>query len=140
LALIIKQSYQIDPQRVWKAITDVNEMKVWYFDIIEFKPEEGFKFFFYGKGAKGEEYLHQCTVMESIENKLLSYSWCYDTIEGNTTVRFELQQTGDRTLITLTHKGLESFPKNNPDLSVDSFTQGWTYILGTALKDHLENK
>jgi len=115
-------------------------MKVWYFDIIEFKPEEGFKFFFYGKGAKGEEYLHQCTVMESIENKLLSYSWCYDTIEGNTTVRFELQQTGDRTLITLTHKGLKSFPKNNPDLSVDSFTQGWTYILGTALKDHLENK
>jgi uncharacterized protein YndB with AHSA1/START domain len=33
---------------VWKAITDKNEMKHWYFDLEEFKPEVGFEFQFYG--------------------------------------------------------------------------------------------
>ena len=30
--------------KVWKAITDKNEMKQWYFDLAEFKPEVGFEF------------------------------------------------------------------------------------------------
>ncbi len=35
--------------KVWKAITDKNEMKNWYFDLAEYKAEKGFKFQFHGR-------------------------------------------------------------------------------------------
>ena len=38
--------------RVWKAITDKEDMKHWYFDFAEFKPEVGFEFQFYGESSK----------------------------------------------------------------------------------------
>jgi uncharacterized protein YndB with AHSA1/START domain len=34
--------------KVWKTITDKDDMKKWYFDIAEFKPEVGFEFQFEG--------------------------------------------------------------------------------------------
>ena len=36
--------------KVWKAITDKDDMKQWYFDLAEFKPEVGFEFQFKGIG------------------------------------------------------------------------------------------
>ncbi|HAX49745.1 MAG TPA: SRPBCC domain-containing protein, partial [Bacteroidetes bacterium] len=34
--------------KVWKAITDKDQMREWYFDLAEFKPRVGFKFQFEG--------------------------------------------------------------------------------------------
>ena len=45
--------------RVWKAITDKEDMKQWYFDLENFEPKPGFKFQFYG-GTEEHQYLHLC--------------------------------------------------------------------------------
>ena len=38
-------------ENIWKAITDKDEMKKWYFDFTEFTAEIGFEFQFYGGPA-----------------------------------------------------------------------------------------
>jgi hypothetical protein len=45
---------------------------------------------------------------------------------------------GKQTRLKLTHEGLETFPQDNPDFAKESFTAGWTEIIGTLLKQYLE--
>jgi len=125
---------------VWKAITDKDEMKQWYFDLKEFKPEVGFEFSFYGEGKNGEKYLHLCKITEAIPAKKLTYSWSYEGLPGISYVTFELFDEGENTRVVLTHLGLETFATDNPDFAKESFNEGWTYILNTSLKDYLEKK
>src|SRR5258706_6249103 len=54
----IERTYNVHVEKLWKAITDKDEMKQWYFDLKEFRPEVGFEFQFPGQGNKGEHYLH----------------------------------------------------------------------------------
>ncbi len=126
--------------KVWKAITDKDEMKQWYFDLAEFKPIVGFEFQFYGEGHKGEKYLHLCKISDVIPGKKLTYSWRYDGYEGNSHVTFELFEEGGKTRLKLTHEGLETFPANNPDFAKESFAKGWTHIIGVSLPGFVETK
>lgn len=135
---IIERTYNAPVDKVWKALTDKDEMKKWYFDLAEFKPEVGFEFRFYGQGHKGEQYLHLCKITEVVTQKKLAYSWRYDGLEGNSTVSFELFAEGDTTRVKLTHEGLETFPQNDADFARESFTEGWTYIIGKGLKKFVE--
>jgi uncharacterized protein YndB with AHSA1/START domain len=136
--LIIEKTYNAPIEKVWNAITDKDQMKQWYFDLKEFKPEIGFEFQFYGQGHKGEQYLHLCKIMEVIPGKKLKYSWQYKGYQGNSFVTFELQDDGGKTKMRLTHEGLETFPADNPDFARKSFTQGWTELIGTLLKEYVE--
>ncbi len=45
-AVMIERTFNAPVARVWKALTDADEMRVWYFDLKEFKPEVGFEFEF----------------------------------------------------------------------------------------------
>ncbi len=125
-------------EKVWNAISDKAEMKAWYFDLSEFKPEPGFEFQFHGQGKEGEDYLHLCKVVEAIPGKKLSYSWRYDGFEGNSIVSFELFEEGEKTRLRLTHEGLETFPGDTNAFAKENFVEGWTYITGTALPEYLE--
>jgi uncharacterized protein YndB with AHSA1/START domain len=136
----IEKTYNAPVDKVWKAITDKDEMKQWYFDLAEFKPEVGFEFQFYGQGRKGENYLHLCKITEVIPEKKLSYSWRYEGFPGNSQVNFELFGEGDKTRLRLTHEGLESFNQDNTDFAKESFAEGWAQLKGKHLKDFLENK
>jgi len=135
---IIERIYQAPISKVWKAITDKDEMKYWYFDLSEFKAEPGFEFRFYGEGKQGIKYLHLCKVTEVVEEKRLAYTWRYDGYPGNSLVTFELFPEGKNTRLVLIHTGLETFPQDNPDFAKESFAGGWTYITGTALKEFVE--
>ncbi|OGC78710.1 MAG: ATPase [candidate division Zixibacteria bacterium RBG_16_50_21] len=137
--LVIERILNAPAASVWKALTDRDQMKQWYFDLAEFKPQAGFKFQFYG-GTEEKQYLHLCKITEVIPGKKLAYSWRYDGHEGNSLVAFELFVEGDKTRLKLTHEGLETFPKSNPDLAKENFVQGWTSIIGTSLKEYVENK
>ncbi len=135
----IERIYNASPERVWKAITDKDEMKKWYFDLSEFKPELGFEFQFTGEGKQGEKFLHLCKITEAVKQKKLTYSWRYDGYEGNSFVSFELFPEGGKTRVRLTHKGLETFPVTaNKDFAKENFMEGWTYIIGIGLKEYLE--
>jgi uncharacterized protein YndB with AHSA1/START domain len=136
--LVIEHRYHAPIAMVWKAITDQKEMKHWYFDLAEFKPEPGFEFQFQA-GDEQKEYLHICKITEVIAGKKISYSWKYDGYEGMSFVTFELFPEGEYTKLKLTHAGLETFPAGDPAFSKESFAAGWDSLLGTSLKSHLEN-
>lgn len=133
---VIERIFDAPVARVWKAVTDKNDMKQWYFDLKEFKPEVGFEFQFYG-GTEERQYLHLCKVTEVIPGKRITYSWRYDGYAGNSFVTFELFEEGSKTRLKLTHSGLETFPKDNPDMAKKNFAEGWTQIIGTSLKSYL---
>jgi uncharacterized protein YndB with AHSA1/START domain len=138
---VIERIYNSPVATVWKAITNKGDMKHWYFDLAEFKPEVGFEFSFTGGPDEKNQYLHLCKVTEVIPEKKLAYSWQYHNYEGYTEVIFELFPEGPaKTKLRLTHTGLESFPKSNRDFAKENFIAGWTDIIGTSLKNYLEKK
>jgi len=44
--IVIERTFDAPVAKVWKAITDKDAMKQWYFDLPEFKAEVGFEFQF----------------------------------------------------------------------------------------------
>ena len=135
--LIIEKLINAPSSKVWQAITERDEMKKWYFDLKEFKAEPGFKFDFSG-GTDEKQYLHHCEVKEVIPGKKLSYTWTYEGEPGESLVSFELNPEGENTRVRLTHAGLDSFPKENPDLKAENFEKGWQEIIGSSLKNYIE--
>ncbi len=123
--------------KIWEAITSREQMKAWYFDLAEFKPEVGFEFQFEG-GKDGKCYLHLCKITEVIPLKKLSYSWRYDGYPGTSLVTFEIFAEGNKTRLKLTHEGLESFGTDNPDFAKENFVEGWNQIVGESLKKYVE--
>ncbi len=134
---IIERIYNAPISKVWKAITDKNDMKQWYFDLAEFKPEIGFEFQFYGGKDPANPYRHLCKITELITNKKLTYSWRYDGYPGESFVTFELFEEGNKTRLKLTHSGIETFG-DHPDFAKENFAFGWTSLIGTSLMDFLE--
>jgi uncharacterized protein YndB with AHSA1/START domain len=135
--IVIERTFNISIGKVWKALTDKDQMKEWYFDIAAFKPEVGFEFQFEG-GKDDKRYLHLCKITEVIKEKKITYSWRYEGYEGISYVTFELFAEGDKTRLKLTHKNLETFPKINPDFAKENFVGGWTHIIGSSLPAYLE--
>ena len=133
----VEKLYNAPVEKVWNALTDKDEMREWYFNVDDFKPEKGFEFSFAGQGRKGEEYIHLCRVIEVIPQKKLQYSWKYKGYPGYSVLTFELFAEGDKTRLKLTHKGLESFAENGADFSVQSFTGGWNEIINSMLEKYL---
>jgi uncharacterized protein YndB with AHSA1/START domain len=138
--IILERLFNAPVEKVWHAITDKNEMKNWYFDLAEFKAEIGFKFQFTGGPSPEKQYLHLCEITEVIHEKRLTYDWRYEGYSGNSSVTFELFGQGSQTLLKLTHKGLETFPKENADFAVKNFKEGWNEIIHISLKNYLEKK
>ncbi len=135
--LVVEEILNAPVNRVWDAITDKDEMKRWYFDFAEFKPIVGFEFQFYG-GTEEKQFLHLCKIIEVIPDQKLSYSWRYDGYTGSSLVVFELFEEGEQTRLKLTHEGLETFPSETGDFNRENFFAGWTYIIGTSLKEFVD--
>lgn len=137
--IVVERLSDASISKVWKAITDKDEMKKWYFDLAEFKTEVGFTFQFAG-GPPDTQYLHLCEITKVIPEKKLTYSWRYDGYTGNSFVTFELFEQHNKTLLQLTHKGINTFPEENKDFAVANFEQGWNEIINTSLKNYMEEK
>ena len=134
---VIERTFNVPVETVWKALTDKDAMKKWYFDLAAFKPEPGFAFSFEG-GSEERKYIHLCQVQEVIVNKKLSYTWKYKDYDGSSLLTFELLPDGDKTKLKLTHEGLETFPQGIPDFARTSFSAGWTFIINESLTKYLE--
>jgi len=134
---IIERTYHAPIEKVWKAITDKDDMKQWYFDLTEFKPVVGFAFEFYGKGSTGQTMKHLCEIIEVQSQRKLVYTWKYEGYPGISYVTFELFPDGDGTRLKLTHSGLETFPPL-ADFAKENFAEGWTSLIGSLLKKFVE--
>ena len=135
-AVVIERTFDAAAERVWKALTDVDEMRQWYFDLKEFKPEVGFEFEFVVE-HEGVTYHHLCRITEVTPQKRIAYTWRYKGEQGDSLVTFELFAAGDKTRLKLTHTGLETFPRT-PAFARKNFNEGWTQIIGTSLKEFVE--
>ena len=98
---VIERIFNSPVQKVWKAITDKNDMKQWYFELKEFKPEVGFEFQFLA-GDDKKQWLHLCRITEVIDKKKISYSWRYDGYTGISYVTFELFPEENKTRLSFT--------------------------------------
>ncbi len=137
--IIIERTFNAPILKVWEALTSNEQMKQWYFNLPEFKPEVGFEFQFYA-GEEGKEYLHLCKVTDVVVGKKITYSWRYDGYPGDSFVTFELSEAGKQTKLKLTHTGVETLGPGNPDFARKNFEEGWTSILDQSLKGFLEKK
>jgi uncharacterized protein YndB with AHSA1/START domain len=136
--IILERLFNAPVKTVWKALTDKNEMKIWYFDLEEFKPEVGFKFSFTGGPSPEKQYLHICEITEVIPEKKLTHTWRYDGYPGNSFLTFELTAQGNKTVLKLTHKDLETLPRDNPDFAIKNFEEGWNSIINDALENYFK--
>jgi uncharacterized protein YndB with AHSA1/START domain len=136
MSIVIERTFRAPAEKVWKAISDRDEMKKWYFDLAAFRPEVGFEFEFEG-GPDDRKYLHKCRVTDVVAGKRLAYSWRYDGYEGISYVTFELFDEGAATRLRLTHTGLDTFPAI-ADFAKSNFVAGWTSLIGRSLKEYVE--
>lgn len=138
--LVFERRYKAPIEKVWKAITDVDQIRKWYFNVSGFKPEVGFEFQFNGVDANGKEKIHLCKVLEVVPLKKISHSWEYIGLEGTSVLTWELFNDSGTTIVKLTHAGLESFSNSGPGYKKENFNQGWGYFLDTALLNFLNEK
>ena len=135
-AVVLERTFDAPVARVWKALTDVQEMRQWYFDLKEFRPEIGFEFEFVVE-HEGNKYHHLCKITEVSPQKKIAYTWRYKGEVGESLVTIELSPDGNKTRLKLTHTGIESFPRT-PAYARKNFEAGWTAIIGSELKQFLE--
>ena len=139
LPIIVTQYFKIDAQTVWAALTEKDAMKIWYFDLAEFKPQMGFRFTFTG-GPPEKVYVNLCDITEAVVNEKIAYSWRYEGYEGCSYVSFHIRTENDGTLLTLTHSDLHTFPAENPDFARHNFEMGWDQIIHQNLTAFLAGK
>ena len=134
--IVLERTLNAPVARVWKALTDVDQMREWYFDLKEFKPDVGFEFGF-AVEHEGHSYHHLCKIREVIPQKKLAYTWRYKGEPGDSLVTFELFAEGDKTRLKLTHAGTETFPKKAA-YARENFETGWTRLIDTELRQFVE--
>lgn len=135
--VIVEATFDAPITKVWKAITDRDEMIQWYFDNIpDFKPEVGFKTAFNVK-AESRDFYHQWEVTEVEPLKKLVYQWSFKDIPGKSPSIWELEVVNDEVLLRLTATGLDKFPADIPEFTWESCFGGWNYFLKERLKNYL---
>ena len=133
--LIKEFNYNAPVEKVWRALTDKDELKKWYFPQLQkFEPVVGFKFQFDDDSA---EYQKQWIVTKFEAGKILAHSWAYKGFLGKSEVTFELFPEQNKTKLKVTQTGLDSFP-SHPHFSRQRFELGWENLLGKNLKALLE--
>jgi uncharacterized protein YndB with AHSA1/START domain len=136
--VIIEQTIDAPANKVWKAITILDQMKNWYFENIPvFEPVIGFKTKFEVKSGE-RTFTHTWEIIEVEPARKLKYLWSYEEYAGKGSVLFELFEQGDNTLLRLTHDGLETFPNQVPEFARESCIAGWNYFIKGRLKEYLE--
>jgi uncharacterized protein YndB with AHSA1/START domain len=135
--IIVEAVYNAPVSKVWQAITDKNQMQKWYFDVSDFKTEQGFQFQFNG-GTEDKTYVHLCRIVDVIPEKKLCHTWRYKGYPGDSLLTFELFDEDGKTHLKLMHEGLETF--SEPDFAKENFQNGWNQIIGCNLKKFVENK
>ena len=120
--VIIERTFNAPIETVWKAITNIDDMKQWYMPALEsFKPEVGFETQFSIRHNE-KDCVHLWKVTEVAPGKKITYDWKFAGNPGNSSVTFELFSEGEKTKLKLTHKGLETFlPESSPDLARGNF-------------------
>ncbi|MCD7936462.1 MAG: SRPBCC domain-containing protein [Tannerellaceae bacterium] len=136
-AIVVEQKINAPRERVWKALTEREEMRHWYFDITRFWPELGCDFQF-NEIKGGKKYIHLCRIIDVQEKRKLAYTWKYEGFPGESVVTFELIPEDGQTTVRLTHRGVETFARMGANFSRERFEKEWNRIIKESLTDFAE--
>ena len=135
--VIVEQIFNASLVKVWEAITELNQMKQWFFENIEhFETIKGFETQFIVQ-VENRTFTHLWKLTEVIPFKKITYNWKYKEYEGDSFVTFELFEKNNQVELKLTHKVVAEFPNDIPEFSRESCLDGWNYFIGQRLKDYL---
>ena len=137
--VIVEQLFKKPVNLVWKAITELDQMRLWYFDNIpDFKAEIGFTTQFNVK-APSRDFLHIWKVTEVIPQKKITYNWTFKDCDGSGDVTFELFEQNSQTLLRLTNIVIEDFDDAIPEFRRESCLAGWNYFIKDRLVSFINN-
>jgi uncharacterized protein YndB with AHSA1/START domain len=123
----VKQEYTIKApiNKVWQALVDTKIINEWGGGPSVMDDQEGTLFKLWGGDIYGKN-------ISVVPPKLLIQEWYDDNFEEPSEARFELNESGDITVVRLIHS-------NVPDDRVDDISGGWkVYYLG-PLKELLDS-
>lgn len=138
--IVVEETLNAPPAEVWKAITDKDQMRQWFFEpMTDFQPVVGFETRF-DVECEGQVYPHEWKVTEVVPASRITYAWRYGGYPGDSSVTWELSEVPGGTKLRLTHTGGETFPQDDPVFSRDSCRAGWEFFLQDSLKPFLEGQ
>jgi len=120
---------------LWALLTELDQMKKWYFEILpNFKAEVGFRTQFLITN-EGRAFTHQWKVTEVVYLTKLSYEWTFAEYPGRSTSIFEIEDKDDGTTrLVITNVIDESFPADIPEFTEESGLEGWTWFMDRLAK------
>lgn len=137
--LIVEKQLNNNIELVWKAITQIDQMKQWFFEQIEkFEPIVGFETSFIVKSGD-RVFPHLWKITEVIPQNRITYNWRYEGYAGNSYVTFKLESKNNGTQIKVITKIVEDFTDDIPEFQPESCIAGWEYFLD-RLNSYLQNK
>lgn len=122
--------------KVWNAISKAEEISTWFIKA-DFRAEKGYKYVFTSEpNEKG------CTTISGeVKNAspyLLIYTWVVADTKVETTVKWELETTGNGTKLVLEHSGISNYEGETAIAMFESFNGGWDNCIN-GLTDYLKN-
>ena len=136
--VIVEQTFNSSIDKVWNAITELNQMTQWFFENIpSFKPEVGFEIRF-DVHVEDKTFPPLWKITEVIPMKKITYNWRYEGYLGEAYVTFELFELNGQTKLKLTYKVVVSFSEDIPEFSRKMAIEGWSYFIKASLKEYLD--
>ena len=124
--------------RVWKALTDPEELSQWMLMQTTFVPEINKDFTFKTYPGQEMQAFFKCKVIEIVQNKKLSFTWNMNSMDADTLVTIELKQAGNQTELTLVHTGWDNLPSETAEQMKESHSKGWDLRFCEKLKELIE--
>jgi uncharacterized protein YndB with AHSA1/START domain len=134
--IVIERDIAAPVERVWRALTDIDDLKQWCPFFTDFQAVTGFHTEFMLGPDADHQYLHHVTVLEAIPNQKLVYSWDYGGMSPHSTVGFTLQDLKTHTHVVLTCV-IDPLPTEPDDFMAGS-SKGWIFTID-GLKKQVEN-
>ena len=136
--VVVEQDFSRPVADVWRAITDIDEMRKWFFENIpDFKAVVGFRTQF-PVDSGNQIFEHLWTVTEVIPKKKLVYNWNYEGLAGDSNAIFELSGNDQTSQLRLTLEVLQDFSDDIAEFRRESCIGGWNYFIRERLKIYLE--
>jgi len=138
--VVVQQSFHVSVSELWKAISELDQMKLWFFENLDaFSAEVGFETQFNVKSGE-RDFRHLWKVTEVIPLEKIVYSWKYEGYEGVSQVSFETFITEGGSSLRVSHVVTNSFPQSIPEFTRESCQGGWEYFINNQLKNFIDNK
>jgi uncharacterized protein YndB with AHSA1/START domain len=135
--IIVEQIFQTSAHILWSAITELDQMKQWFFENIEsFSAVEGFETEF-AVSNENRVFTHLWKIITVVPAKRITYNWKYREYEGDSLVTFEIIKENEIVKLKLTTMVTEDFPDTIPEFKRESCIQGWNYFICGRLKEYI---